>query len=98
MGLIREVDYKRVQSAAMLASAEVFEGMRESDCVFEVSALGSGLNNCRLQCTCWLNLSTRLPKLSSSSILGTPLSSEAHLGVDGNDIVAYCYQHAQLPL
>jgi hypothetical protein len=38
MDLVREVDYKRVQGAALLAPAEVFEGVRESDVVFKISA------------------------------------------------------------
>jgi hypothetical protein len=36
--LIREVDNKRIQSASLVAPAKVFEGMGESDCVFEISA------------------------------------------------------------
>jgi hypothetical protein len=36
--------------------------------------------------TCWLSLSTRSPKLSRPSTLGTPASSDGHRGVDGNDI------------
>jgi hypothetical protein len=36
--------------------------------------------------TYWLSLSTKWPKLSRSSIVGTPASSEGHRGVEGSDM------------
>jgi hypothetical protein len=92
MYLIREVDYKRIQSAPLGAPAKVFEGMGESDGVFEIPARTcQRTESLREQIwkegTCWLSLSTRLPKLSLPSTVGTPASSEGHLGVDGSDMI-----------
>jgi hypothetical protein len=47
--------------------------------------------------TYWLSLSTKWPKLSWSSIFGTPASSEGHRGVEGNDMSTSVYQvHATM--
>jgi hypothetical protein len=91
MDLVGEVNNQRIQGAALLAPAEVFEGMRESDGVFEISAHACQQAEALQEPwvkegTCWLSLSTRSPKLSRPSTLGTPASSEGHLGVGGIDM------------
>ena len=92
--LIGEVDYEWFQSAPLLAPAEVFEGVRESDDVFKVSAgVLAGWGWTRNNDTYWLSLSTRSPKLSLPSTLGTPASSEGHLGVEGIDMISAIYIH-----
>jgi hypothetical protein len=103
VNLIREVDHKRGQSVPLVASAEVFEGMGESDSVFEISAhpcqQAEALPGRSLkEGTCWLSLSTRSPKLSLPSTLGTPASSKGHRGVDGSDMFSQTFHLAQLPL
>jgi hypothetical protein len=67
--LVGEVGYQRIQSASLLAPAEVFEGMRESDGVLEVSVSeGKKVPREKEEGAYWLSLSTRSPKLSLPSI------------------------------
>lgn len=81
--LVGEVDYERVQRAPLLAPAEVFEGMGKTDDVFKTPGRVLDGYAARSDDTHWLSLSTRSPKLSLPSTLGTPASSEGHRGVNG---------------
>jgi hypothetical protein len=96
--LVREVDYERLQSAALLTAPKILKRCRKLDGMFEVSGCGQDRGQPRYSArTCWLSLSTRSPKLSLSSTLGTPASSDGHRGVDGSDIVTEFYYYVKWP-
>jgi hypothetical protein len=95
--LVREVEDKRLQRAALLASAEVFKGVWNPDMVLEEPVCVRFRKKPRSR-TYWLSLSTRFPKLSCPSISGTPESSPGHLGVDGRDIVTRTFRRVQFAL